>query len=97
MKCKANYYEDGMITVILPVSNEEYPLDQSTIKQYVSYPQSKSLHIYGVNTKNYEQVHALVRCVKSLSQVEVFCYTQEPLCCIEQLIPMCTKVIVGVM
>lgn len=95
---QVNYYEDGMICVILSDKGiyKRKQLENSLVEQYVMFPQSRSLHIYGVCEQNYEQVHALVRAVKSLSEIDIFCYTSESSLCTKQLAPMCTKVIRGV-
>lgn len=96
MRGVVNYYEDGMVCIILTDKKKSKQLDIETIKEYISFPQSTQLHIYGVTQKSYEWVHALVRCARSLSPLEVFCYVSDPTICTKQLAPMCTKVINGV-
>lgn len=71
MNCTANYYDDGMVTVLFGKgNNNEVP----KVKEYLGYPQTSQLHIYGITQQNYEAVLALVRFAKSLYNFPVFCY-----------------------
>lgn len=75
MLCKSiNYYEDGMVTVLLSKDKKYKPVDRHLLAEYLSYPQTQQLHIYGITQEIYEQVLALVRFTKSLYNVPIFCY-----------------------
>lgn len=100
-KAPLSYYEDGMITVLLftgegKAPRSYKPLIREELSQLLSFPNTTSLHIYNVTSQNYESVHALVRYVRSTSNVQIFCYIEKSLDA-TQLKPMCTKIIRGIL
>lgn len=90
MNCRANYYDDGMITVLFGRGRKnEVPL----LKEYLSYPQTSQLHIYGITRQNYETVLALVRFAKSLYNFPIFCYYDKVKMEVQELPFLCEKTI----
>lgn len=90
MKCKANYYDDGMVTVLFGKGKKD---ETPMVKEYLRYPQTSQLHIYGITQQNYEAVLALVRFAKSLYNFPVFCYYDKVKVEAQELPFLCEKTI----
>lgn len=72
------YSDEGKVTVLLVPEDTKLrgvvDFNRSTLETYLTFPATKSLHIYCISQENFEEVIALIRFVKSLYNVDVFCY-----------------------
>lgn len=48
--------------------------DRSVVEEYLKFPATKALKIYCIDNGNFEEVIGLIRFVKSLYNVDIFCY-----------------------
>lgn len=79
MKCRGiHYYEGGRISVLLTPEDTKLrgvvDFNRSTLETYLTFPATKSLHLYCIDNENFEEVISLIRFVKSLYIVDIFCY-----------------------
>lgn len=79
MKCRGiHYYDEGKVTVLLVPEDTKLrgvvDFNRSTLETYLTFPATKSLHIYCISQENFEEVISLIRFVKSLYIVDIFCY-----------------------
>lgn len=70
-----NYYEDGVITILLSLdARKPKEICRKQLAGYLSYPQTTQLHIYCITEETNEEVVALIRFAKSLYNIPIFCY-----------------------
>ena len=79
MRCRGiHYYEGGRISVLLTPEDTKLrgvvDFNRSTLETYLTFPATKSLHLYCIDNENFEEVISLIRFVKSLYIVDIFCY-----------------------
>lgn len=79
MRCRGiHYYEGGKISVLLTPEDTKlrgtHILNRDALENYLTFPATKSLHLYCIDNENFEEVISLIRFVKPLYNVDVFCY-----------------------
>lgn len=79
MRCRGiHYYEGGKISVLLTPEDTKlrgtHTLNRDALENYLTFPATKSLHLYCIDNENFEEVISLIRFVKSLYIVDIFCY-----------------------
>ena len=79
MRCRGiHYYEGGRISVLLTPEDTKlrgtHILNRDALENYLTFPATKSLHLYCIDNENFEEVISLIRFVKSLYIVDIFCY-----------------------
>ena len=72
------YSDEGEIILLLYPEDTRIrsvgTFDRGVLAEYLSFLATKSLKIYCIDNENFEEVMGLIRFVKSLYNVDVFCY-----------------------
>ncbi len=72
------YSDEGEIILLLYPEDTRIrsvgTFDRGVLAEYLSFPATKSLKIYCIDNDNFEEVMGLIRFVKSLYIVDIFCY-----------------------
>ena len=79
MRCSGiHYYDGGRISVLLTPEDTKLRgisiFNRDTLENYLTFPATTSLHLYCIDNENFEEVISLIRFVKSLYNVDIFCY-----------------------
>ena len=72
------YSDEGEIILLLYPEDTRIRsvgiFDRSVVEEYLKFPATKALKIYCIDNENFEEVISLIRFVKSLYIVDIFCY-----------------------
>ena len=72
------YSDEGEIILLLYPEDTRIrsvgTFDRSVVEEYLKFPATKALKIYCIDNGNFEEVIGLIRFVKSLYIVDIFCY-----------------------
>ena len=72
------YSDEGEIILLLYPEDTRIRsvgiFDRSVVEEYLKFPATKALKIYCIDNGNFEEVIGLIRFVKSLYNVVIFCY-----------------------
>ena len=72
------YSDEGEIILLLYPEDTRIRsvgiFDRSVVEEYLKFPATKALKIYCIDNGNFEEVIGLIRFVKSLYIVDIFCY-----------------------
>lgn len=79
----ARYSDEGEIILLLYPEDTKIRsvgiFDRSVVEEYLKFPATKVLKIYCIDNENFEEVMGLIRFVKSLYNLDIFCYYNKEL------------------